>query len=62
MDEYYTLAAARYIALNPVRADIVKRPEEYRWSSGKAHLSGGDDILITTTPLLQMNPDRQELL
>ena len=23
----------RYIKLNPVRADMVKRPEEYKWSS-----------------------------
>jgi putative transposase len=31
--DYYCLACYRYIELNPVRARIVDRPEEYRWSS-----------------------------
>lgn len=62
MDEYYTLATARYIELNPVKAGSVKRAEEYRWSSAKAHLLGEDDILVKTTPLLEINPDWQELL
>ena len=29
----YALACHRYIELNPVRAGMVRRPEEYRWSS-----------------------------
>ena len=29
MDESYTLAAARYIELNPVRVKLVKRPEAW---------------------------------
>lgn len=29
----YLLACMRYIELNPVRAQMVARPEEYRWSS-----------------------------
>jgi len=29
----YFLICSRYIELNPVRANIVKSPEEYRWSS-----------------------------
>lgn len=29
----YLLACYRYIELNPVRADMVRRPEEYCWSS-----------------------------
>jgi putative transposase len=45
MDEAHTLAAARYIELNPVRARLVPRPEEWRWSSARAHLSGcGDEL------------------
>jgi len=31
--EHYLLTCMRYIELNPVRARMVKRPEEYRWSS-----------------------------
>ena len=29
----YLLACMRYIELNPVRAGMVGRPEEYKWSS-----------------------------
>jgi putative transposase len=31
--ENYLLRCYRYIELNPVRAGMVRRPEEYRWSS-----------------------------
>jgi putative transposase len=31
--ERYLLTCMRYIELNPVRANMVARPEEYRWSS-----------------------------
>jgi REP element-mobilizing transposase RayT len=34
--ESYLLALIRYVALNPVRAHMVDRPEEYRWSSYRA--------------------------
>lgn len=32
----YLLELARYVVLNPVRAGMVKRPEEYVWSSYRA--------------------------
>lgn len=32
----YLLACARYVDLNPVRARIVERPEDYAWSSYRA--------------------------
>lgn len=35
--ERYLLTCMRYIELNPVRADMVRRPEEYRWSSYGVH-------------------------
>jgi putative transposase len=54
MDERYTLAAARYIELNPVRAGLVARAEDYQWSSARAHLLGRDDGLVTTEPLLAL--------
>lgn len=34
--ESYLLELARYVVLNPVRAGIVDRPEQYRWSSHQA--------------------------
>ena len=52
LDETHLLAAARYIELNPVRAGLVKRPEEYRWSSCRAHLRLVKDSLVAVEPLL----------
>jgi len=34
--EAYYLELLRYVVLNPVRAKMVERPEEYRWSSYRA--------------------------
>ena len=41
-DERYWLTCLRYIELNPVRASIVMRPDQYRWSSYRAHTSASD--------------------
>ena len=54
MDEEHTLAAARYVEFNPVRARLVKSPEAWRWSSAAAHLSGRDDGLAAAKPMLEM--------
>ena len=40
MDEAHLPACARYVALNPVRAGLVARAEDWRWSSARAHLDG----------------------
>ena len=53
MDESYLLAAVRYVELNPVRAGLVDRPEDYRWSSARAHLSGDSDPLVNVKPMLE---------
>jgi len=57
MDEPHLLMAARYVELNPVRARLVRRAEDYPWSSAGAHLSGRDDGLATTAPLLELVDD-----
>ncbi len=36
--EKYLLACTRYVDLNPVRAGLVQRPEDYRWSSYRARI------------------------
>ena len=41
MDEDHLLACARYVELNPVRAKLAARPEDWPWSSAKAHLDAG---------------------
>jgi hypothetical protein len=43
----YLLACYRYIELNPVRADVVGRPEDYPYSSYHANALGKPDGLVT---------------
>jgi putative transposase len=62
MDEAHLAAALRYLALNPVRARLVARPEEWRWSSVHAHLSGRPDGITALAPVLQRHPDFAALL
>jgi REP element-mobilizing transposase RayT len=42
LDETYLIAAARYIERNPVRADLVTKPWEWKWSSAQAHTKMGN--------------------
>ena len=44
--EGYVLACYRYIELNPVRAEIVRHPRQYRWSSYRANAEGRSNSLI----------------
>jgi putative transposase len=46
-----------YIDLNPVRAGIVERPEDYRWSSLGYHIQTGnkDGLLSTDFGLTEFN-------
>ena len=47
----YLLAVYRYIELNPVRAAMVARAEEWRWSSVRANLALEADELVAPHPL-----------
>lgn len=57
MDEAHLRAAARYVELNPVRAGLAARPEDWRWSSARAHLEGKADGLADPAPLLEREGD-----
>jgi len=57
MDEAHLAHAVRYVSLNPVRAGLVQRAEEWRWSSAGAHLSGRNDGLVTVAPVLERYGD-----
>ncbi len=52
MDEAHLVAAARYVARNPVRAGLAGHAAGWPWSSIHAHLAGRDDGLVTVKPLL----------
>ena len=53
MDEGHLIAALRYVALNPVRARLVARAQDWRWSSTVAHLAGRSDGVVTVEPALE---------
>jgi putative transposase len=53
LDEAHLIAAARCVALNPVRARLVARAEDWAWSSARAHLAGRDDGLVRVAPLIE---------
>jgi putative transposase len=62
MDEDHLIAAARYVALNPVKAGLCRRAADWPWSSAQAHLKGCDDGLAIVRPLLSRIPDFDRFL
>lgn len=58
MDEDHLLAALRYVVLNPVRARLAERAQDWRWSSVHALLDPAHgDGLTDTAPVLERVPD-----
>lgn len=43
LDDQYLWSAIRYVERNPVRANMVKRAEDYAWSSAAAHCGLQED-------------------
>jgi len=50
--ENYLLELVRYIHLNPVRANAVKRPEDWEWSGYRAYLGLIKDVIVDTEDIL----------
>ena len=48
LDETYLWAAIGYVERNPVRARMVRRAENYRWSSAAAHCGLKEDPVLST--------------
>lgn len=54
-NERYLLEVYRYIELNPVRAEMVKKPGEYRWSSHTVNAEGkSSDLCIPHSEYLAL--------
>jgi putative transposase len=62
MDEAHLHACLRYVELNPVRAGLARRPEDWRWSSARAHLGLADDGLTDLEPAQARVDDWRRLL
>ena len=54
LDERYLLAATRYILLNPVKAKIVQKPWEYKWSSARHHMKTTGDFPVRDNLLKEL--------
>jgi len=54
LDEKYLIAAVRYVERNPVRAGLVDKPWEYKWSSACLHIDKTDkDPLVSGDKMLR---------
>jgi len=62
MDQAHLFHAVRYVSLNPVRAKLVLKAQDWRWSRVAAHLSGKDDKLVKVAPILEHFGDFAALL
>lgn len=52
--EAYLLELSRYLHLNPVRAGMVEKPEDYRQSSYRSYLGTRKEAIVTTGLILGM--------
>jgi putative transposase len=62
MDEDHLMAAVRYVALNPVRARLAAKAQDWPWSSVAAHLAGGGDGVVSVRPVLERTESLQALI
>ena len=62
LDYTHLMRAVRYVNLNPVRARLAIRAEDWIWSSVRAHLAGQDDGLVTVRPVLDRVSNFTDLL
>jgi len=58
--ERYFLTCCRYIELNPVVADMVTKPEEYKWSSYHVNAWGKSSALTYHDEYLKLGSDSSE--
>ncbi len=62
LSEKHLYAAMRYVERNPVRAGIVKKPEDYPWSSAKAHIRKKKNLFLSDNFVIKEIPDWQNYL
>ncbi len=62
LDEKHLFYSMRYVERNPVRAGLVKRAENYLWSSAKAHVQGEEHFLLDKNYFIQGIPEWKRYL
>jgi putative transposase len=59
-DSLYWMTCLRYIEMNPVRAKLVIEPQQYRWSSYRAHAFGDGEDWLASHPVLDSLGENSE--
>ena len=62
MDEAHLMTAVRYVELNPVKANMVRSAEDWRWSSARAHVTGKADGFTDLTALAGVHRNWRAML
>jgi putative transposase len=62
MDEPHLPTAVRYVELNPVKARLAARAEDWRWSSARAHVTGKSDGLTDLDALAGIHRNWRAML
>ncbi len=62
MSDQHLLLGARYVEMNPVRAGLCANPEDWKWSSARAHLHNQPDKIVDVEPLLNRISDWKAFL
>jgi putative transposase len=62
MDGDHAISALRYVLLNPVRAKLCNKPEQWQWSSARTYLKRQDDGFTETSDFLEQFPSITPLL
>jgi hypothetical protein len=62
MDEAHLMTAVRYVEFNPVKAKLVKRAEDWPWSSARAHVGGKPDGLTDLAGLAGVHRNWRAML
>ena len=53
LDEAHVYAAVRYVENNPARTGMVKKAEDYKWSSAREHIDAAPEVVSGNCFLLQ---------
>ncbi len=58
-NERYFFTCSRYIELNPVAVGMVRKPEQYRWSSYIVNAWGGKSLLVPHPEYMKLGNDAE---
>jgi putative transposase len=61
LDEDHLLSAFRYVALNPVRARLAQRAEDWPWASTREYLDGESSGVTSVSSMISRYPDMASL-